>query len=660
MGTGSNIGMNGLAQALKKIFLEKKKSNEDTYVAKTYDDTEDRFFTETNNKLRVALNLDEPSESYESDLKRFGTHIRLIDVGDDAIPNRRRKKILPLKGLNKSARDRYTDPYENDLIRFGTQQGIINVSNDQCKKKGGLPSYPANFSSAAYELMQDKWKVRPVSPSSINPFSDIFRKFPKLQITVHNNSASEQEVTLWDGNQQTGVNGSSSSSSQHAITLASHVSVRGLSHPQGIVVNPANQLIYIVNQLTGTVTVLNALNQVVTTIQLFPSFPGLCSPVTATVNTKMSSSTYGFIYIVCSVSNTVIVIDLSFNIAATIPVGVRPIGIAFNPTNVCVYVTNLVSNTMSVIDAERLIEIRSSSPLRTGRNPIGVGIQLVNGNIYCTNSADDTVSLFNNTNELITTISGLTEYPVSATYNPANNVMYVVAMETNRVYLIDTVTHTVVSFLATGIKPFNSFFNTFNKYLYVQNIGDNTFTIIQPNNLLVDNTSVAELNIGGAYNAFYNSIYVSDTLNNTINILGINVINLTVNDDYLEMRADFQSNVGIIQHAKFVVTGAERISSFRHNRFTTTGAVKGQHISFEQFASTQSKLNVAEVTALAGTIIDGKMNWKFKLAGLHTVTILIWYRYFEVRDLLSNKLNANTYDHEKQIDVPRSALYCNA
>jgi YVTN family beta-propeller protein len=659
MKTGSTIGMNGFAQALKKIFSDKKNSDQDNYVLKTYEDTEDHFFTEANDKLRKALDLDEPSESYERDLKRFGTRIKLIDVGDDAISNRRRKEILPLKGLNKSARDRYTNTYEDDLLRYGTNQGIINVSNDECKKKGSL-SVPDNFSKATYALMMDKWKKKPVTPFSVNPFSDIFRDFPKLQITVNNKSIAEQEVTLWGGNQHLNVSGSSSSSSQDAITLSGQVSIPSQFYPQGIVVNPANELIYIVNQLSGTVTVLNSSNLIVQTIQLFPTFPGFCSPITLAVNTKVTSITYGFIYIVCSVSNTVVVIDLSFNILATIPVGTRPVGIAFNPTNLRMYVTNLVDNTMTIIDAELLIEIPINSPIPTGPNPIGVGIQLVNGDIYCTNSADDTISLYNNTDEPITTISGFLQYPVSATFNPINNFMYIVAMESNLVYLIETVTYTIVTTIPTGVKPYNSFYNSFNTYLYVQNTVDNTFTIIKPDNTLVPNTSVAELNIGRTYNVFNNSIYVSDTLNNTINILGMNVINLTVNDDYFEMRENFQSNVGIIQHTKFVVTGPERINSFRHNRFTPTGLIKSKAISFEQFASPQSKLNVAEVTALAGTIIDGKMNWKFKLPGLHTVTILIWYRYFEVRDLLTNNFNTNTHNHEKHINVPDPSLHCNS
>ena len=101
MKRSGNIGMNGLAQSLKKIFSEKTKSNEDNFVEKTYEGTEDNFFEATNTNLRVKLGLDKKSESYEKDLKRFGTKIKLIDVADDAIPNKRIKEILPLKKPSK-------------------------------------------------------------------------------------------------------------------------------------------------------------------------------------------------------------------------------------------------------------------------------------------------------------------------------------------------------------------------------------------------------------------------------------------------------------------------------------------------------------------------------------------------------------------------------
>lgn len=630
-----NIGINGLAQSLKKIFSEKKKSGEENFVSKTYGETEDSFFEEANKNLRTVLNLDKKSESYEKDLKRFGTRIKVIDVADDAIPNKHFKEVLPLKRPAKPTNERYNEKYEKDLKRFGTHQGVINVSNDDPAKRKKKKPFPTDFSKAVYKAMMSKWKPREVTPFSVNPYSDIFREFPKAQVTIQNKSTEEKEVVLWGANQSVGVSPPAPGDVQDH-TIVAQISTPAGVHPQGIVVNSANQLVYIANQLSGTITVLDSGNQVVKVIQLQPTFPGFTSPVALAVNTKSTSSKYGFVYVVCSVANTLAVIDLALNVTATIPVGIRPVAVAFNPVNLRVYVANLASDNLSVIDAEALTEILIS-PLPTGQDPIGIGVDPINGDIYTANSLDNSITVYDSTNAFVTTIPAVGQRPVSITYNPANNSMYAVATNNNFVYQIETLTHTIVGTIATGSKPYNSFFDSYNGFLYVQNRDDNTFTIIRPDNRKIDGLSFGEQNIGGAFNSFNNSIYVSDTSNNTINVIGYLQVSSTIsiNSDYGEMREELQSNPAVIQHAKFVVTGLERLNSFRVNKFTPTGSIKSKPISFELYASPQSKLNVAEVTELAGTVIDGKMNWRFKLPGLHTVSILIWYRQFEVREILS-------------------------
>lgn len=635
MKSSGNIGMNGLAQSLKKIFAEKKKSNEDNFVAKVYEAAEDNFVDETNKNLRAVLNLDKKNESYKKDLKRFGTKIKLIDVADDAIPNKRIKEVPQLKKPLKPSNERYSEKYEKDLKRFGTRQGIIRVSNDDPAKKKNPKPFPTNFSKAVYDSMMSKWKTREVTPFSVNPFSDIYREFPKVQVTIHNKSVEEKEVVLWGANQNISVSAPFPGDVQDH-TIVAQISIPSGVHPQGIVVNPANQLVYVANQLSGSITVLDGNNQVVKVIQLQPAFPGFASPVALTVNTKSSSSKYGFVYVVCSVANVLAVIDLSLNVIDYVPVGTRPVAAAFNPVNLRVYVANLVSDNLSVIDAEALTEV-SGSPLPTGQDPMGVGVNPVNGDIYVANSLSNSITVYDSTNTLVTTIPAVGQYPTSVTYNPENNSMYAVATNNNSVYQIETTTHTIIGNIATGDKPYNSFFDSYNGFLYVQNRADNSFTIIRPDNSKVDGLTFGEQNIGGAFNSFNNTIYVSDTSNNRINAIGYLPVSSTVsiNSDYAEMREDLQSNPAVIQHVKFVITGPERLNSFRVNKFTPTGSIKSKPISFELYASPQSKLNVAEVTELAGTVIDGKMNWRFKLPGLHTVSILVWYRQFEIREILS-------------------------
>jgi YVTN family beta-propeller protein len=645
-----HIGMNGFAQSLKQLFGHKERNR---LISKRYGAAEDHFFDETNRSLKEALGLVEHPESYERDRKQYGTPIGLIDVADDAIPKKRRNDILPLPGKVRLATEGYSEDYETDLDRFGTPEGVIDVSNDSEKKHLSFSHQDAI--PGAYEAMMNKWTKQKAFPFSTNPFAEIFREFPKLQITVQNKSTQDEEITLWGGNTHSSVS-SSSSTGELSHTLVSQITIPGGVYPQTIIVNPANHFVYIVNQISGSVTVLNSANQVINLIEL-EALPMFSSPVGITVNTVSSSSTYGYVYVACSVSNKLIVIDLLLQVVAAIDTDVRPMAAVFNPVNLSVYTSNLVAGTISVFHGESFLEV-PGSPFEVGQNPIGIGVEPTSGDVYVCNSLGNSVTVYSSSNAQITTIGAIGTYPVSVTYNPSNQSMYAVANGNDTVYQIDTVHYNVTASIATGIKPYGGFFHSQLNYLFIQNTESNTFTILKSDNTVVPDTSFIEINIGAAYNAFNNSIYVSDPIHNQINIIQYTLSSIVINEDYFSMREDFQGNPGIIQHVRFIVTGPERIHSFRHNRFTPTGLVKSRAISFELFASPQSKLNVSEAVTLAGTIIDGKMNWKFKLPGLHTVAILIWYRQFEVRDLFGNTHTLKKHYHEQQINVPDHPLYC--
>jgi len=626
----AHIGFS-LAEKIREFLSASKNTTDKTTVEKTYEGTDDNFFEATNANLRTILKLDEKPASYEKDLKRFGTRPGLIEVADDAIPKKRQQENPPLKKPYK--RKCFNQTYEADLKRFGTLPGVIKVSRDDCKKKP--KHYPKDFSKAAYKQVMTKWTTRDTNVWSANPFSEIYRDFPKVQITVRNTSADEKEVILWGASRKTALNPPKPEDVQdHA--LVGQISVPAGVHPQGMVVNPANQYLYIANQLSGSVTVLDQNNQVRKIIQLEPDFPGFTSPTALAVNTLNTSNRYGYVYVSCSVSNTIAVIDLALNVVAMTPTGVRPIAIAFNPVNACVYTANLVSDNVTVINAETFLEI-AGSPLPAGQDPIGIGVHPPSGEVYVCNSLDNSLSVYNHLNASIALVPGVTQYPASVSYNPANNSLYVTATRSNQIHQVNPLTHQATTTLTTGLQPYNAFFDSLNNYLYVQNRGDQTFTIIRPDNSKVDGLSFGLQNIGGVFNSFTNSIYISNTAANSINVIGyLNDSSvLLYSPDYAELREELKNSPAIVQHTKFIVTGPERLNSFRLTKFTPTGRQSSKPVSFELYASPQSRLNVAEVTDLSGTIIDGKMNWQFRLPGLHTVSILIWYRQFEVRDILS-------------------------
>jgi YVTN family beta-propeller protein len=78
-----------------------------------------------------------------------------------------------------------------------------------------------------------------------------------------------------------------------------------------------------------------------------------------------------------------------YSVIATIPVGKSPWGVAINPTNNLVYVTNGGSNTVSVIDDTATVV----ATIPVGDGPYGVAINPTNGLVYVTNVSSNTVSV---------------------------------------------------------------------------------------------------------------------------------------------------------------------------------------------------------------------------------------------------------------------------
>jgi YVTN family beta-propeller protein len=79
-----------------------------------------------------------------------------------------------------------------------------------------------------------------------------------------------------------------------------------------------------------------------------------------------------------------------YSVIATIPVGVGPSGVAINPSNGLVYVANVRSNIVSVIDPATN-KVVATIPV--GEGPSGVAINPSNGLVYVANFRSSTVSV---------------------------------------------------------------------------------------------------------------------------------------------------------------------------------------------------------------------------------------------------------------------------
>jgi len=240
----------------------------------------------------------------------------------------------------------------------------------------------------------------------------------------------------------------------------------------GIVVNPATNKIYVGNTGDSSVAVIDgATDTLLTTIALVSPLDGITPvgvfPVDVEINTNLST-----LYVSNVLSSTVVVIDVS----PDSPVDVNPISaenqiidvisgfdgaarFTFDPNTNFMYMTHFLSNTVSVLDGFEN-SFAGGTPLVAtipiGNGADGIKINPTNQKIYTANSADDTVSVIDvnpasgTYNTLIDTIP-VGVNPSSVSVDSANNRIYVTNRDDGTLSVIDGTTDTVTKTIPTDI-----------------------------------------------------------------------------------------------------------------------------------------------------------------------------------------------------------------
>jgi len=276
-------------------------------------------------------------------------------------------------------------------------------------------------------------------------------------------------------------------------------------NPAGLAVNPNGQFVYVANDLSDAVSVIDtASNSIVATILVRRS------PVDVAV-----SPNGRFVYIVHNeFDGFVSVIDTASNsVVATTPVGHRPNDVAVNPNGQFVYVSNSASGTMSVIDTTTnsvvatipvsggiavtpngrfiyvtgslkdkdsvsVIDTASNSVLATipvGRSPVDVAVSPNGQFAYATNGLDGTVSVIATaSNSVIATIpvSKSPNMPYRIVVTPNGRFLYltiadVIVSQVGSVEVIDTVTNSVVATVDVGGIPVDLAVTPDSRFVYV-------------------------------------------------------------------------------------------------------------------------------------------------------------------------------------------------
>ena len=240
------------------------------------------------------------------------------------------------------------------------------------------------------------------------------------------------------------------------------------SYPIGVAVNPSTNKIYVANDFSNTVSIID----------------GSTDKVDATINVGISPYGIGVnplnnrIYVSNRDSGTVSVIDGSTNNQiANVSTGKRPLSVAVNPSTSLIYVTNIDSNTVSIIDG---ITNNLKSTIKVGNVPYGVAVNPVTNKIYVTNIGDKTISVIEDTNKnVVRTIKvsgGIA--PTGIAINTSTNRMYVTDYLSGSLFIIDTLTDKLVNSIKVGNNPVGVEVNPVTNKIYVINIGDNTVSVI--------------------------------------------------------------------------------------------------------------------------------------------------------------------------------------
>jgi YVTN family beta-propeller protein len=292
-------------------------------------------------------------------------------------------------------------------------------------------------------------------------------------------------------------------------------------------------------------------NEAITPPQPKPPLPVPNQPLSVSETIKGFSAPYGIafnpnndlIYVSnygqFNTTGTVSVINGTTNtIIATIPVGKNPQAIAYNPANGLFYVANTLSSTLSIINGTSNSLIGSivvgDFP---GKSPTGIAVNSINNTIYVTNMGSNTVSVINGTSNVvvdnITSGAGGNLFsPTGIAYDSDNDNIYVLNRGSDTVSVINGTTNTLIDEISlNAIAPSAIVYNTLNNYIYVTNMGSNTVSVINgTSNALVETIQIGLGPNGIAFNQNNGNAYVANSINGTISVISglTNTISTTI------------------------------------------------------------------------------------------------------------------------------------
>ncbi|MGA7370216.1 MAG: beta-propeller fold lactonase family protein [Nitrososphaeraceae archaeon] len=297
-----------------------------------------------------------------------------------------------------------------------------------------------------------------------------------------------------------------SPSSLSSVTRSLESGINVDTYPTGITVNPSTKKIYVANELSNTVSVVDIQSLDLEKTIGVGDFPYAID----------SNALNNRIYVTNRGSNSVSVIDGSTDsILYNVSVEQTPIGIAVNPAASWIYVANLDSGSISVIDG---ITNTVYETIRLGGIPYGIAVNPLTNRIYVTDISSDSVHVIDGaTNGYISDVK-VGMKPVGIAVDARSDTVYVANHDSNDLSIVNGSTNRLIENIPLdGTKPVGVALNPVSDRLYVSNIGSDTVSVVDVSN--VGNSSVLK------------NIRVNPSIKSSYNEAGL-LVDLPVNVDF--------------------------------------------------------------------------------------------------------------------------------
>lgn len=227
----------------------------------------------------------------------------------------------------------------------------------------------------------------------------------------------------------------------------------------------------------------------------------------------------------------VTIVDTSTNaISASVKVGVYPVGVSVNPAGTRVYVTNVGSNTVSVIDTATNQTVPVYDPsyqnlvsgIGVGLNPWGVAVNPAGSRVYVANSGSDSVSVIDAVSNTAINTVAVGSVPYGVAVNPQDSTVYVGNYRGNSVSVIDAMSNIVIKSVPVGDAPYGIAVNPQGSQVYVANSGSGSVSVIDAiSNIVIKNVAIGNSPHGVVVNPQGTQVYVVDVDDRTVSVIDV-------------------------------------------------------------------------------------------------------------------------------------------